>query len=435
MFVIRPFSRDSRLNYLVTVAWVLGVLAMATGCSTTPSGPGPSSTAWPGRQPDGYTRLHNQWLIKPVGDQIALGDFPVNLALDPSGRFAAVLHAGYKQHEIRVIDLRTHATVAVRPVHEAFQGIAFSPDGRVLVCSGGGDEVLHVYGFDQGRLTPRRDIRLAPAKDAGIVGGVAFSPDGRRVAATILFDSRMVCADLATGRIVWNTVLNPGSAPRARHRDMAQAPNAGLGGATLDEQDQPLAVAWDPKRDRIYATQWGRSAVSVLDASDGSVEAQWKTGLHPNELLLLPDSSRLFVANGGGNTITVLDAATGETVETLCSALAADDPPGSTPDALALDPTGQRLFAANAYNDNVAVFDVSDAGHSRPLGFIPTGWFPTALRVTPDGGDLIVVSARGLEPKPSSEPSGKYTPIGGLYAGSLGIVALPRGNAFDSTLA
>ncbi len=47
---------------------------------------------WPGLKPDGSTLLPSMWSLKPVGRQIPLGDFPVNIALHPDGKFAAVLH-------------------------------------------------------------------------------------------------------------------------------------------------------------------------------------------------------------------------------------------------------------------------------------------------------------------------------------------------------
>ena len=40
----------------------------------TPSG------GFPGSSEDGYTLLHSQWPIHPVGDQVVLGDFPVGMA-------------------------------------------------------------------------------------------------------------------------------------------------------------------------------------------------------------------------------------------------------------------------------------------------------------------------------------------------------------------
>src|SRR5207248_573419 len=59
----------------------------------------------PGVQSDGSIRLPNAWSIQPAGKQLELGDFPVNIALHPSGKWLAVLHAGYGTHEIQMIQL------------------------------------------------------------------------------------------------------------------------------------------------------------------------------------------------------------------------------------------------------------------------------------------------------------------------------------------
>jgi len=125
----------------------------------------------PGLRPDGSVLLPNQWSLRPAGKQIALGDFPVNIALHPAGRFAAVLHCGYGRHEIIVVDAGGFTekaqsghgrhdvvvrepiesrVVARAPVRESFYGLAFSPDGRQLFCSGAGDEVIHVFAFNEG---------------------------------------------------------------------------------------------------------------------------------------------------------------------------------------------------------------------------------------------------------------------------------------------
>ena len=413
---------------VIVCGWL--ILAGAAGAA-------PGTRTLPGLQPDSFVRLHNQWLIRPAGTQVELGDFPVNLAVDRTGRYAAALHMGNGPHEIRLVDLCARQVVAVQPVTESFYGIAFSPDGRTLVCSGGGDGVLHRFAFHRGRLEPAPEVRLLPPASHGVVAGVAFSPDDRTVVAGVLFDSQVVCADLATGQVRWTTPLAgvPADANGLTQSEGA-APNEGLQGTTLDTEDDPLALVWDARRNRIYASLWGQSAVAVLDAADGHLLARWDAGWHPNELLLARDGRHLFVANGGRNTVTVIATADGSAVETLCSSLAPDDPPGSIPDSLALSPDGQLLYVANANNNNVAVFDVSAAGCSRALGFIPTGWMPTSVRVTPDGRTLLVISARGLEPKANSLGSAReFTRIVDLYHGALGIVDLPERDGLPRALA
>jgi len=89
----------------------------------------------PGARKDGSVLLPNQWSLRPVGRQIPLGDFPVNIAVTPNGRYAAVLHCGNSEHEISVVDWKTNGIVSRANVNEAFYGLSFSSDGKQLFCS------------------------------------------------------------------------------------------------------------------------------------------------------------------------------------------------------------------------------------------------------------------------------------------------------------
>src|SRR5262245_41591777 len=70
------------------------------------------SVVWPGRKADGSVLLPNQWSLRPVGRQLELGDFPVNIAIHPGGKFAAILHCGYGEHEIVVVDIAGNKIVS-----------------------------------------------------------------------------------------------------------------------------------------------------------------------------------------------------------------------------------------------------------------------------------------------------------------------------------
>src|SRR6202034_2000941 len=114
---------------------------------------------------------------------------------------------------------------------------------------------------------------------------------------------------------------------------------------------------------------------------------------------------------------------------------------GAIPEAVALSADGTRLYAANAGSDAVAVFDLSQATETkdpaspvRPLGFIPTEWYPTALAVRER--KLYVASAKGrgtganvdaqrvLDAVPQSHREHAY--IGTLLYGSLATIDLPE---------
>ena len=122
----------------------------------------------PGQRADGSVLLPNQWSLRPVGRQVVLGDFPVNISAHPGGRFAAVLHSGHGRHQISVVEIPGARVVGEFPVEETFYGIEFSRDGKQLYCSGAGDEVIHAFAFRDGYLSEPKVFKLRDAKERGI---------------------------------------------------------------------------------------------------------------------------------------------------------------------------------------------------------------------------------------------------------------------------
>src|SRR5271169_3200242 len=105
----------------------------------------------PGIQADGSILLHNQWSIRPAGRQVQLlGTLPDNIAVHPTGKFAAVMNCGYGPHEVVVVDLEAGQITSRAPLSNSFYGVTFSADGKELFCSGGGDETVHRFDFQEG---------------------------------------------------------------------------------------------------------------------------------------------------------------------------------------------------------------------------------------------------------------------------------------------
>lgn len=397
----------------------------------------------PGAKADGSVLLPNQWSLRPVGKQVVLGDFPVNVAVHPSGKFAVALHSGYGQHELSAVALPDGKIISRATVAESFYGLAFSPDGTRVFCSGGGDEVIHEFKFKDGYFTEPQDVHLRDVKERGIPSGFAVSGDGQRLYAANLFGQDIVVAEVERQTNSARFPLLP-DAPAVNLDRTKVSENFDLAAAekrAAAQQDAipadapfPYSCALDEPRGRLYVSLWAKAEVTVLEATTGAVLAHWPTGEHPCELLLAPSGKRLYVANAARNSVTVFDAESGQAMETLSAAMSPDAPPGSTPNSLALSPDGRILFVANAGNNNVAVFEVETPGKSRSLGFIPVGWYPTSVRVTPDGNHLLVANGKGLlshanrnGPQPGREPASNIREyIGGLFQGTLSIIPLPR---------
>ncbi|MDB5233857.1 MAG: hypothetical protein JWR44_850, partial [Hymenobacter sp.] len=130
------------------------------------------------------------------------------------------------------------------------------------------------------------------------------------------------------------------------------------------------------------------------------------------------DGSRLFVANANSNSVSVINTRRGQVIETLDTALFPGSPAGSTPDGVALSADGAQLYIANADNNCLAVFDVRDLAASKPLGFVPTGWYPTAVRVA--GNQLLVANGKGSTSLPNPNGPNPVRDVGEKGAGYIG---------------
>src|SRR5262249_14431413 len=129
----------------------------------------------------------------------------------------------------------------------------------------------------------------------------------------------------------------------------------------------------------IYVSDWAGRQILGIDPETLRVIARIPVGEHPNQLALHPTDGRLFVSCASSNCVSVIDTKRGVVTETIMTGLFPKAPEGSTPIALAVAPDGKTLYVANADNNCVAVIDIEKPNESQVRGFIPTGWYPTAI--------------------------------------------------------
>ncbi len=361
----------------------------------------------PGLQAAGNILLPNQWSLRPAGKQIKLGDFPVNIALHPTQAWAAILHAGYGDHEVVLVDLKRNRVASRVTLDQTFYGLCFDPAGEKLFASGGEFEVVHQFSFREGLLGEHREIAIAKASEKFVPAGLACSADGQTLFVANPWGDTLAVVSLAEDHPLKHIPLEKGS--------------------------YPYTSLPDPDGQRLYVSLWGGAGVAVIDLEQQAVSATWKTESHPTELLLSPDGERLFVACANSNTVTVLDSTDGHAQEVISSALYPAAPNGSTPNSLALSSDGRVLFIANADNNNLAVFNVSEPGHSHSMGHVPVGWYPTSVRYDSQNHRILVANGKGLMsgsnpqgPNPNGDPPATVRQyIGGLFRGTLSVIEPP----------
>jgi DNA-binding beta-propeller fold protein YncE len=379
---------------------LIALLSIAIlGCST-------SSPLLPGRTADGRVLLPNGWYLSPAGEHAGVGELPLNMVATPDGKYIVITNNGTKEQSLSLLRTADWKVVQDLPVRKSWLGLALTAGGRRVVASGGNDNRVLIYRLEGERLTLEDSIAIGAPRPVQMIwtAGLAVSPDGDRVFVAGRESDSLYELSLSARRVTRRTHLPA----------------------------KPYTCLLSSNGERLYVSLWGGSAVEVFDASSLTQVASVPVGDHPCDMVESPDGSRLFVANANHNSVSIISLPDLKVLETILTSLTPGAPYGSTPNALALSPNGKRLYVANADNNYIALFDVSVRGASRALGFIPTGWYPTALLTLPGSGQIVVANGKGTTsqanvhgPQPTlrSTPSTEY--IGSLFKGTVARIPDP----------
>ncbi len=359
--------------------------------------------------------LPNGWKLTPAGKQLPLGDLPLNIALSPSKKLAAITNNGQSDQTIQLVDIEREVILDSITIGKSWLGLTFSGDGRYLYASGGNDNIIIRYAIGNDHLLISDTITIGkPWPEKISVAGIALDDTGNRLYAVTKENNSLYVIDLQTKKVV------------------SQHPLGGEGYTCL----------LSPDKKRLYISCWGCDKVILFDTDKQNITGPIPVGDNPNDMCITGNGKYLFVANANDNTVSVIDTRQMKVTEILNSALFPDSPAGSTTNSVALSNDEKTLYIANADNNCLAVFDISTPGSGKSKGFIPTAWYPTCVRIA--GNKILVTSGKGLSslanpfgPNPASnaeeiiyqaggkEQKIKVQYIGGLFKGSLGILPFP----------
>lgn len=346
-----------RMNPIVRSSLVLGLL-LAGGCQLKSPSPAARDTERVGRHGTNRMVLPVNQVVTPLGLQVELP--------------------------------------GMRP-----QGLALSPDGRLLVTSGKSSELV-VVDPSSGKILqtlalPNEQVRepqpavaspniLKPDKEGQLsFTGLVFSPDGQRLYLSNVNGSVKVFTAQLDGSLhpSHSIALPAADAPRRK-------------------EEIPAGLAVSPDGTRLYVCGNLSNGLFELDAVTGAVLRRWEVGVAPYDVVLT--GGRAYVSNWGGRrpqsgdtvgpagrgttvrvdpvrniasegSVSVVDLASGAVKEVLT---------GLHASALAVSPNGKFVVCANAGSDHLSVLDV------RTDTVVETIW------VKPKPSDLLGASPNAL---------------------------------------
>lgn len=377
-----------------------------------------------GLQPDGRIVVPTNQILRPAGTQVTFPGRPVDLLQIDGGKTLVAKN----MRDLVFIDAASGKVKQTLALPAATEGLsaAFSAVGLLAV----GDRI---FATDS-----QSGVRIARRKADG-----SFGWEG----AFILSAPAVGGAVYPTGIAMQDEAHLWVCASRGNELQLFSVTGVQARVPVGVAPYMPLVVG-----DKVYVSNWGGDRPGKDDpaakssgteakidprtsvANHGSVSVVMKTvqgwrqvtsipvGGHPSGMAASPTGRLVYVANANSDTVSVIDTARNQVVETIDCKPEGKLPFGTGANAVAVSPDGRALYVANGTNNCVAVVRLGgrsiDADGLAPaassvVGFIPTGWYPGAVRLSADGKRLFVANVKGhgaLSPRkvdPKAKKAGK----------------------------
>jgi YVTN family beta-propeller protein len=190
-----------------------------------------------------------------------------------------------------------------------------------------------------------------------------FNPAGPNVVATITTQSGLGLnpVALAINAQGWVFIVTQGDGVNPGTLDLVAAGFSNIA-ATAPLGVQPNYAFVDPNRNRLYVTNGGDNTVSVFDGAAINQNntppipllATAPVGTNPVGVTALLDGTNFYVANAGSNTVSVLSQNSFSILSTVTL------PSGANPVWIASEPTSQKVYVADQGTSETSIIQTSN---------------------------------------------------------------------------
>jgi YVTN family beta-propeller protein len=191
-------------------------------------------------------------------------------------------------------------------------------------------------------------------------------------------------------------------------------------GAPIEAGKEPASIAITPDGKYAYVADFGGESVSVIETglrrNAATIE---KVGAGLYGIAITPDGKFAYVTDRGSDEVAVISTATKKVVESI--------PVGDEPTGVAISPTGKFAYVADHAEEKVEVINTATMAVTGPS--IEVGEGPMGIEFTPGGGTAYVVDGIGKEVSAIDTATQKVTeiPLSEESGAPRGITVSPDG--------
>lgn len=376
-------KRNGRIKVSVSAA-VVGAALLGTIAA------GVTGVVRMGKQADGAFMVSSGQRVE--AGAIAFDQRPVDMALHPSGTFAAVLG----QNSVFLLNaggVIPNSTVPLM-AGAAYHGIIWTPDGKKCLVSTEAGIVRELL-YDGTTLTAEAKISCQPEgsdpKKNPRPGGMAVTKDGKTLFVALCDANAVAEIDLTTNKFVrWLPAqMLPFTVALSEDEKTLIVSNWGGREPKGDDEKAETAgalIAVDPRG----APESGTATLIDRSENGGGTTTNIEIGLHPTEIVV--SGGKAYIACAASDSIAEVDIAGKKPARTLPLRWQGKNLFGSMPNALALSPDGNTLYIADGGDNAIAEMELP-SGKIR--GHRPVGYYPVQIALVPDGKTAFVLNTKG----------------------------------------
>ncbi|MFI5609843.1 alkaline phosphatase family protein [Amycolatopsis sp. NPDC051903] len=363
---------------------------------------------------DGMVVSSDQYL-SPIGDRLVVNNGKIMASsISPDGTHLAALTTD-GGIALTIVDLKSYkvqqlignsstANLKIAGNDVGQEGPSYSPDGKFLWLAQTDGYTKFSVNAD-GTLANPVSVKIpADGPKHALVAQAVFSPDGTVVYAAVNGQNRVVAINAATGAVLqsWNTGIAPRDLVLVGNKLYASNEGGRMakpGETTINSYNTPVPA--DPA---TGASTTG--TVSVIDtANPAAAVKSIDVGLHPTALYT--SKGTVFVANTSSNSVSVIDSAKDQVVQTIATQPWPEASVGYEPDGITLTQDGHLLVTLGRANAIAVYRYASPKEPTSYIGLLPTDYFPTAIATV--GKDIVVSNTRGIDAQRPTTAAGHGT--------------------------
>jgi len=411
--------------------------------------------------------------ITPAGSTIQITNDPFGMALSPDGSKTVTLHDGVftiiNNNTLKAVRVPSYDKKIISPLKQgSFLGVTFVANNNDLVYLSAGDAgAVIVYDINQYKMVDSISLNGAingETFDDSFTSDIIYNDKENELLVLDRGNFRLVRIDLATkkikasiktGRQPFNLALSP-------NKEFVMVANVGMYDYPVipditKENYDTMLMPWHPygnnTKESINGTTYnGRAipgvgdplspdAMSVfnIDLKTNKVVDKFKTGYQIGEMVegaevvggaspnaIAIGTNFAYVSNATNDNISIIDYKNHKIIGAIPIQLndTIDKYRGYLPFGITMTKDEKTLYVALLGFNAVAVIDLEKR---KTIGFIPSGWGTSKVKLSNDEKELYVISCRGYGAGPNGG-IGFKRPDQGTYIGDIQLATFQKIN-------